>query len=283
MATTIANRIWRSKMRCLECGADPAEIAQVCIRCGAPVGLQQPVAGAVAAGSAQVRCLECGADPAEIALACVRCGAPVGLQQPVPGAPAAGAPGSSIAPLPEDTPDEPPGQRTRPGNSRRKALVGAGVGVGAAALITVIAVMNSSGSATNQLTWDQLRPGDCLAGSNMSLGTDNPWPDYVTRVACTKQHVAEVFFAGNIWPQSLAFPGQDAVYSQANARCDAAFAAYDGIDASQSIFTFDTISPNIPPDWASGDRSVVCVAYDHFPPGPSGGALMDYSIKGSDQ
>jgi GH25 family lysozyme M1 (1,4-beta-N-acetylmuramidase) len=59
-----------------------------------------------------------------------------------------------------------------------------------------------------------------------------------------------------------------------------AFAAYDGIDASQSAFTYADIIPDSS-DWASGDRSLECVAFEPSSSGPSGGAPVDYSIKGS--
>jgi hypothetical protein len=156
-----------------------------------------------------------------------------------------------------------------------------------AAPITVIEVMNSSTPSTNQSTQstnqqtaDQLRTGDCLAGSNMDLGRSTPWPDHVTRVPCTKRHEAEVFFAGNIWPQSQAFPGKGAIDSRSDARCGEAFAAYDGIDESQSAFSYDEIIPDSS-GWASGDRSLECVAYEPSSSGPSGGAPVNYSIKGS--
>ena len=267
-------------MRCLECGAEPAEIAQVCARCEAPIGLRQSVAGDGAAGSAQVRCLECGAEPAEIAQVCARCGAPAGLEQSAAGAQAAGEPGNSAAPLPADALDGPPSQQTRHGNSRRKALAMAGVAAALViTLITVIAVTNSSGPAPNQLAFDQLRPGDCLVGSNMGLGTSSPWPDYVTRVPCTKPHIAEIFFAGDIWPQSMPFPGQGTVNKESYARCDAAFAAYDGVSTQQSLFTFDDIVP-FSDAWAAGSRSVACVAYEWISPGK---VSVDFSLKGSDR
>jgi hypothetical protein len=283
----MANRSGRCKMRCLECGAEPAEAVQVCVRCGAPAGLHQSVAVVPTAGPMQIGCSECGAEPAETAQVCARCGAPIGLHQPVAAAPAVGGPGSAIAPLAAGAPDGPRGRRSRR-YSRRKGLVVAGVGVVMlAAPITVIEVTNSSTpstnqstQSTNQLSADQLRPGDCLAGSNMDLPSSTPWPDYVTRVPCTKRHEAEVFFAGDIWPQSQAFPGKGAIDSQSYARCDEAFAAYDGIDVSQSAFTDTAIVPDSS-DWASGDRSLECVAYEPSSSGPSGGAPVNYSIKGS--
>ena len=78
-------------------------------------------------------------------------------------------------------------------------------------------------------------------------------------------------------------PGRDAIDSQLEARCDAAFAAYDGVDASQSAFTFTEIADDDSSDWASGARSLVCLAYEPSLSGPSGGAPVNYSIKGSNK
>lgn len=132
------------------------------------------------------------------------------------------------------------------------------------------------------LTADQLKPGDCLTGSDLGLGTNSPWPDSVTVVSCAKWHIAEVFFTGNAWPQSQPYPGDAALNSQADDRCDAAFTAYDGIAPDNSIFTYDTVSPSDADDWASGDRWLACVAYDSAAQYP-GGTPVNYSIKGSGQ
>jgi hypothetical protein len=114
----------------------------------------------------------------------------------------------------------------------------------------------------------------------MGLGTGAWWPDYVTRVACTQWHEAEVFFVGDIWPQSLGYPGDTELGSKANARCVAAFPAYDGTDYGQSQFQIYSIVPG-EPDWASGDRSLACLAYQPSSSGPSGGTRVAYSIRGS--
>ena len=50
-----------------------------------------------------------------------------------------------------------------------------------------------------------------------------------TAVPCSQSHTGEVFFSGDIWPQSLAYPGDNRVDNQAHARCDRAFTAHDGI------------------------------------------------------
>jgi Septum formation len=130
-------------------------------------------------------------------------------------------------------------------------------------------------SLTGYLTEDQLRPGDCLTGSNLGLGTDSDWPYLARAVPCSAQHLGEVFFAGNAWARSLAYPGDNAISDGAQARCLSAFLAYDGIDNSASDFSFDNIGPYGASDWASGDRRLVCVAHE--------GGPVDYSIKGSDR
>jgi hypothetical protein len=50
---------------------------------------------------------------------------------------------------------------------------------------------------------------DCLTGSDLGLGTGGTWPDLVTVMPCTQRHTAEVFFAENAWPQSMAYSGNN--------------------------------------------------------------------------
>jgi hypothetical protein len=144
-------------------------------------------------------------------------------------------------------------------------------------VIAAIAITSSSAtsSSARQLTVDQLQPGDCLTGSNLGLGTSSDWPYQVMAVPCTRRHLAEVFFAGDAWPQSLtSYPGFNAAGDQGYSRCLAAFTLYDGIGNSASVFMIVDIVPGDASDWASGDRQLICVAYQ--PGGP-----VDYSIKGS--
>jgi DivIVA domain-containing protein len=139
-----------------------------------------------------------------------------------------------------------------------------------------------SASSTFQASLDGLQSGDCLTGSNLGLGTDSAWPDSVTVVPCTQRHTAEVFFAGNAWPQSMEYPGDNAISDTADNRCETAFDADDGVLASDdSIFTYNEIIPDSD-SWPDGDRWLACVAYKDTPRYP-GGAPVDYSIKGSHQ
>jgi Septum formation len=200
-----------------------------------------------------------------MAQVCARCGAPVGYQPPAEG-PAAAQPAGRSVPS-------------------RLLLIAVGVamalGVGAGLLITGLAHWTSSVSdpTASQVSDGQLRSGDCLTGSNLSLDTNSDWPDTVAVVPCTHWHIAEVFFAGNAWPQSMAYPGDNKVNSRSEARCDAAFLKYDGIAYPNSMFTYDYIVPDNT-TWPAGDRWMVCVAYDATSAYP-GGAPVNYSIKGS--
>ena len=97
-----------------------------------------------------------------------------------------------------------------------------------------------------------------------------------TVVPCSHPHTGEVFFSGDIWPQSLTYPGDNKVNNQAVARCDRAFTAYDRIPPDQSAYNYAYVSPDSA-SWASGDRLLQCIAYQ-----PSGAPLHS-SIKGSNQ
>jgi len=142
------------------------------------------------------------------------------------------------------------------------------VGVAIFALVAVLGVVGlvqrsspRPTPGTRQLTFNQLRPGDCLTGSNLGLGSGSPWPETVTAVPCTQRHLAEITFAGNLWPLSLTtFPGENAVTDIVDNRCQSALYAYAG--ESNPWLTYDSVEPGAGSDWASGDRRVVCMAYE---------------------
>lgn len=178
-----------------------------------------------------------------------------------------GLPANAIASSSQATalPDTAVGQQAEE-RSRRGAF---GLAVGAVvALVAVLAVVGLAQRSSprpapeaRQLTFNQLRPGDCLTGSNLGLGSGSPWPETVTAVPCTQRHLAEITFTGNVWPLSLAaFPGENAVTDTADNRCQLALYAYAG--DSQPWLAYDTIAPGGGSDWASGDRLVVCIAYE---------------------
>jgi Septum formation len=229
-----------------------------------------------------MRCSECGAPNAETAQLCIRCEAPVARQRSA----AEGSGGVTVARqrAPEAgqvvLEDAPSAQRAGSGSSRRRALVlaGAGLVVLAAATVVIVAAISSvpstSVSSARHLAEGQLRPGDCVRGSSLGLDTSGPWPGVVTVVPCTEQHLAEVFFAGNVWPQSLAYPGGNEVSRQANNRCDTALDAYARRPDRLVTFTDRAIYPGRTV-WSSGDRLVLCVAYK------ANYQSVDYSIRES--
>ncbi len=278
--------------------------AQVSARRGAPAAGPQSGAAGPAAETTQIRCLECGAENAEAAQVCARCGAPIARQVPVSADPAEDGSGEPIEPLPGASVHQAAGQPPGPGSRRNARIV---VRLGAVLLVslTVLAASvtmivtrsassrpsassapssspSSSTPATSEVVEDGLQAGDCLTGSDLGLGTSSPWPDTFTVVPCTRPHVAEVFFAADAWPLSTeSYPGDSNIDNEADARCSAAFRAYDGTDSSDSALSYDYIDPDAY-SWPQGDRRLVCIAYDSTSQYP-GGAPVDYSIKGSDQ
>jgi hypothetical protein len=225
-----------------------------------------------------MRCAECGQETAGSSQYCTACGAPVTQQRSAVAEPTAPAVSDAVTTGPptgrQITEDALPGQRS----GRGKLLWMAVAGAGFVALLGVVLVTRGASTSTpltRQLREDQLRSGDCLQASKLVLGNGTffGWPHLVTAVPCTQQHQAEVFFAGNAWPQSRAFPGKNAIANRGVARCRSAFRAYDGIVPSASFFMIDYIIPDSVA-WASGNRRVVCVAYEPWAP-------VTFSIKGS--
>ncbi|HEV2256557.1 MAG TPA: DivIVA domain-containing protein [Streptosporangiaceae bacterium] len=225
------------------------------------------VAADQAAGAVRIRCLECGAENAEAAEVCARCGAPASYPP--------SASGPAVA--------RPAG---RSGPSRR-LLATAGVATALLVVGWLILALNdpwsstssiattSSIPSTGQLTMRQLQVGDCLQGSGQTVEDFSQGNGPFTGVPCTQPHTAEVFFAGNAWPRSLAYPGDQAVHDHGHARCLKAFSAYDGIDSSSS--TFDVVfSTPTSSTWPGDDRRLVCFA-------SSAPGWVDYSIQGLGQ
>jgi hypothetical protein len=113
-----------------------------------------------------------------------------------------------------------------------------------------------------ELTLNQLRAGECVTDSILDIDPANPGPELVTTTSCTQPHLAEVLFSANVWPMSEAFPGTSNADNQGNAHCQAAFRAYDGIDAAASHFLIFSILPVRASAWNAGKRHVVCMAIE---------------------
>ena len=143
-----------------------------------------------------------------------------------------------------------------------------------AGLIIHAKYSTSSAAPTGLLTAYQLQTGECLQTWGETLDSFNDGDGPFAAVPCHQPHTAEVFFAGNAWPRTLAYPGDQAIYDDGYVRCDAAFTAYDGIASWSSAFT---VVPSTPDGstWPGGDRWLVCLATNY--------ASVSYSIRGSRQ
>jgi Septum formation len=220
-----------------------------------------------------VICAECKREIPATSQSCPACGAPVNSPTWVKVGPPTGLadgavkeyPSSSGSACHTSSPAPRWEGRAAANNSRRALLIVAVVVLGAlAAMVLGIWLAYSSWQHrpwTHHLTFTQLRPGDCLAGSNLGLGSGSAWPYTVSAVPCTQPHLAEITFAGNLWPTSLAtFPGVDAVTNIVDNRCQSALYTYAG--ESQPSLLYDSIAPGNARDWAAGNRLVVCMAYE---------------------
>ena len=166
-----------------------------------------------------MRCLGCGAESAEAAQACARCGALITRQGSVAADPAAGGSGDPVAPPEGEGPHQPAGQRPEPDarrNARVLACLGLVVLVAVTALTwsvtTIIGRLSSFASprssvsasprssassvpATGHLTIYQLRAGDCLQDySGVTFFNEGNGP--FTAELCTRPHAAEVSIHG---------------------------------------------------------------------------------------
>jgi hypothetical protein len=160
--------------------------------------------------------------------------------------------------------------------SRTTLAVTAGAGVLVLLGVVLVAVARTP-AAPMQLTWDQVRAGDCLRGELLEFGDGAGLPDEVTSVPCQQPHRGEVVFAGDIWPAAQAYPGDDAIADQADDRCARELTAYEGTSQrDRAAFTYEPVVPGSD-SWAGGDRSLTCIAYQ---PSNRGGASVSYSIKG---
>jgi hypothetical protein len=136
--------------------------------------------------------------------------------------------------------------------------------------------------ASQELTTEQLRPGDCLQGPP-DINSSKVWPDVVRAVPCSKWHLAEVFYSANYWPEAMAFPGNTVMNRQGRKECLKSFRAYDGISYSASQYNYEYLTPGGRQDWNSGDRQLLCAAY-LWPDGQSPrGQKIFGSIKGAGQ
>lgn len=99
-----------------------------------------------------------------------------------------------------------------------------------------------------------IKVGDCLNDATAS-GTVTTAPI----VPCAQPHDSEAF--KSIVMKDGDYPGDDAVKSQADEGCAAAFADFVGISFDDSDLDISYYFPTSD-SWANGDREILCTIYD---------------------
>jgi putative regulator of septum formation len=86
------------------------------------------------------------------------------------------------------------------------------------------------------------------------------------KVSCERPHDREAYAVLDYEPPAAeddgdAFPGDDGLRTFADGRCAEAFGDYTGVPYPDSDLYFTYLIPS-PRSWQSGDREVVCFAFD---------------------
>ncbi|MDP9027100.1 MAG: septum formation family protein [Actinomycetota bacterium] len=99
-----------------------------------------------------------------------------------------------------------------------------------------------------------IKVGDCLNDAS-STGTVTTAPI----VPCKEPHDSEAY--KSVQMSGGAFPGPDAVTSQANEACAKAFPTFIGVAYDDSNLSISYYFPT-KDSWANGDREILCTVYD---------------------
>jgi Septum formation len=120
-----------------------------------------------------------------------------------------------------------------------------------------------------------LKVGDCF-DQTPSVDANGNGIVVDSIVDCAQPHDAEVYLVFDYPGSPDAYPGDEAIGSLQQTRCQAAFEAYVGKDPDLSSYTINYRRPDVD-SWSSGDRSIACLIED-----ASGGQLTG-SARGSNR
>lgn len=109
-----------------------------------------------------------------------------------------------------------------------------------------------------------LTVGDCIGSAAAGDGEVSS----VATVPCDEPHDDEVYFDFELAGDD--YPGEDAIFTEANQGCSEAFAEFVGIAYDDSQLEFTYYYPTVE-SWGSGDRLITCIIYD--PAGQTTGSL----------
>lgn len=108
-----------------------------------------------------------------------------------------------------------------------------------------------------------IKVGDCLDDAALEGQVSK-----VPTVDCAQPHDSEAY--SSITMDGKSFPGADAVKSQSESGCTAAFNTFVGIDYNASKLAYSYYYPTAE-SWAQGDREILCIISD--PAGKTTGSL----------
>ena len=96
--------------------------------------------------------------------------------------------------------------------------------------------------------------GDCLNDDGVEGEISS-----VPKVDCSEPHDSEAY--ASIEMADGEYPGEEAVFAEADRGCESRFEAFVGISYAESVFSFSYYYPT-PQSWASGDREIICLIVD---------------------
>lgn len=139
-------------------------------------------------------------------------------------------------------------------------------------VVSLALALVSAGCSTGTAAAD-LKVGDCF---NLTPSTDANGDNVNvnTLIDCAQAHDAEVFLAFAVPVSPSGYPGDEAIGTLQQSRCDAAFVTFVGKDPGLSSYTIDYIRPDIN-TWSRGDRTIECLIED------ANGGKLTGSAKGT--
>ncbi len=125
-------------------------------------------------------------------------------------------------------------------------------------LAGVVLALASAACQAGTTSATDLKVGDCFDHvSTVDADGNNIVADSV--VDCASAHDAEVYLVIDVPAASGgAYPGDEAIGTLQQSRCDAAFTGYVGKAPDLSSYTIDYERPDID-SWSSGDHTIDCL------------------------
>lgn len=102
----------------------------------------------------------------------------------------------------------------------------------------------------------ELSIGDCVMDAATPLSADLA---QLPTVPCSEPHDSELYAI--VSAEDGSYPGVDDLVAQGQAKCQALFADFVGIDFRSSLLDFHFYYPT-PSSWVQGDRSIYCMVAD---------------------